>query len=312
MEVRRYEPSLKKEWNTFIQGSRNGTFLLDRDFMEYHSDRFTDHSLLFYDKDKLVAVLPANVKDNVLYSHQGLTYGGIIQAERTSIAQVREVVSSLIEYLRAEGVMRLIYKPVPHIYHRYPAEEDLYALYHAGAILYRRSASSTIFVQQRLEFNRLRKRSIKKAGKLGFKTCESTHFERFWPILENNLKETHNAQPTHTLEEMKLLHNRFPEHIRLFCTESSDGENIAGMVIFEMGRVIHVQYSSANPYGKQNGGLDILYDYVINMVFVDKKIFDFGTSTEDEGRFLNEGLILQKESFGGRATVYDTYELIIK
>lgn len=312
MEIKKYNASLKEVWNEFIRESRNGTFLLDRNFMEYHSDRFTDHSLLFYEKDKLVAVLPGNVKDSILYSHQGLTYGGIIQAERTSIAQIKEVVELLVQHLKAEQISKFIYKPVPHIYHKYPSEEDLYALFQVGATLHRRSVSSTIFVEQKIEFNRLRKRSIKKAINLGFKTFESTQFEKFWVILEDNLRDSHNAKPTHTLEEMKLLYSRFPEKIRLFCSETPDNEMVAGMVIFDMGKVIHVQYSSANVYGKQNGGLDILYDYVINTIFVNEQVFDFGTSTEDEGRFLNDGLILQKESFGGRAIAYDTYELIIK
>lgn len=312
MEIKKYDSTLKEVWNKFIEESRNGTFLLNRNFMEYHSDRFTDHSLLFYEKDKLIAVLPANIKENILHSHQGLTYGGIIQAEKTSIDQIRQVVELLIEHLKNEKIEKFIYKPVPHIYHRYPAEEDLYALFHAGATLKNRSISSTILLEQKIEFNRLRKRSIKKAMTLRLKATESKDFEGFWTILTDNLRNTHNAQPTHSLEEIKFLHSCFPKQIRLFSLLTTDGEMVAGMVVFDIGEVIHVQYSSANVYGKQNGGLDTLYNFVINNIFVDNQIFDFGTSTEDEGRFLNEGLILQKESFGGRATVCDTYELIIK
>lgn len=311
MEIVKYSPSLKEEWNAFIENSRNGTFLFDRNFMDYHSDRFIDHSLLFYDGGKLVAVMPANLKDSILYSHQGLTYGGIIQAERTSISQIREVVDMLIQHMKEEHIEKLIYKPVPHIYHKYPAEEDLYALFQAGARLHLRSVSSTIAPKQRKEFNRLRKRHIKKAEKLGFISHEQVLLDEFWIVLEENLKNTHGAKPAHTIEEIKLLHSRFPDKIRVFCTLCPEKKVMAGMVVFETERVVHVQYSSANAYGKQNGALDLLYDYVINEGFSDEKYFDFGTSTEDEGRFLNEGLIFQKEGFGGRATIYDTYELII-
>ena len=37
--------------------------------------------------------------------------------------------------------------------------------------------------------------------------------------------------------------------------------------------------------------------------------FDFGVSTEQRGSYLNEGLIFQKEGFGGRAICYDTYAI---
>lgn len=310
MEIRRYESSFKEEWNSFIRDSRNGTFILDRDFMEYHSDRFADHSLLFYDGSKLVAAMPANIKDNTLYSHLGLTYGGIIQSKQTTIGQIREVVDLLVDHMKAEQITKLVYKPIPHIYHNYPTEEDLYALFHAGAMLSRRSISSTIVSGQRKEFNRLRKRHIKKARDLGFETSESNRLDDFWIVLENNLKETHGAKPVHSIDEIKLLHSRFPEQIRIFIAEFNN-EVIAGMVIFETSQVVHVQYSSANAFGKQNGALDLLYNYVINEVFLPEKYFDFGTSTEDEGRFLNEGLIFQKEGFGGRGIVYDTYELTL-
>ncbi len=46
--------------------------------MDYHSDRFNDHSLVFTRKNRLIGLLPANIKDEALYSHGGLTFGGII------------------------------------------------------------------------------------------------------------------------------------------------------------------------------------------------------------------------------------------
>ena len=46
--------------------------------MEYHNDRFEDFSLMVYKNGKLIALLPANKKDNIVYSHQGLSYGGVV------------------------------------------------------------------------------------------------------------------------------------------------------------------------------------------------------------------------------------------
>jgi hypothetical protein len=49
----------------------------------------------------------------------------------------------------------------------------------------------------------------------------------------------------------------------------------------------------------------------MNEKYCNISIFDFGISTENSGFFLNEGLLFQKESFGGRAIVYETYKLLI-
>ena len=59
----------KAEWDRFCYTAKNATFLFQRDFMDYHSDRFTDHSLMMYKDEELIAVLPANIKDRTVYSH---------------------------------------------------------------------------------------------------------------------------------------------------------------------------------------------------------------------------------------------------
>ena len=49
------------------------------DFVEYHSDRFTDYSLMVYEDQKLIAIMPANFDENGdVHSHQGLSYGGVL------------------------------------------------------------------------------------------------------------------------------------------------------------------------------------------------------------------------------------------
>ena len=81
--VQRYTASHFNEWNAFVKTAKNATFLFDRNFMDYHSDRFEDYSLLVFKEDKLFSLLPANLKENRLISHQGLTYGSFILQENT-------------------------------------------------------------------------------------------------------------------------------------------------------------------------------------------------------------------------------------
>ncbi|GAB6013279.1 GNAT family N-acetyltransferase [Viscerimonas tarda] len=307
MQIIRYTTGHKTVWDAFVRLSKNGTFLFCRDFMEYHSDRFVDYSLMCYDdKNRLIALLPGNISGDTLYSHQGLTYGGFVLPTEAKAEDVLALFSSLTEFLAENGIKKLVYKAVPHIYHHSPSEEDLYALFRHNAVLVSRLISSTIDLNVRLKYAQLRKRQLKKAIAEGLVIKEATGFGDFWNILEDNLLVRHQTKPVHSLTEISYLKSKFPAQIRLF-TVLKDEKTIAGCLVFETGQVAHVQYISANEEGKQSGALDLLFDRLLNAVFPGKKYFDFGTSTEDAGRYLNAGLIAQKEGFGGRGVVYDTY-----
>ena len=47
-EVKQYTQEQAQEWNEFIEDSRQGTFLFNRSYMDYHADRFQDASLMIY------------------------------------------------------------------------------------------------------------------------------------------------------------------------------------------------------------------------------------------------------------------------
>lgn len=311
IDIIKYTPLHREEWNTFTHTAVNSTFLFEREYMEYHSDRFTDHSLMFYRNGKLTALLPADIKGKTLQSHGGLTYGGLIFQSGTGTTDVMELFEALTEYMRSNiHAEKLIYKPIPQIYCSQPAEETLYALFRSGASLTSRSISTTIETRNRGRVSELRRRGAKRAEKVGATCGKSEDYAAFWKVLENTLMERHHCSPTHTLEEIKLLQSRFPENIKLYTT-TLNGEIIAGTVVYETKTVAHLQYIAASPAGRDCGALDILITHLIYNIYPDKKYIDFGISTEEGGRVLNEGLIRQKEGFGGSAVVYDTYELNI-
>ncbi|MGB2100867.1 MAG: GNAT family N-acetyltransferase, partial [Flavobacteriaceae bacterium] len=87
-KIERYDDSLSQVWDDFVGTSKNGTFMLTRKFISYHHDRFEDSSLLVYKKTKLIAVFPANSKENTIYSHQGLSYGGLILPKQIKLKDV--------------------------------------------------------------------------------------------------------------------------------------------------------------------------------------------------------------------------------
>ena len=310
IEVVRYMPEYRADWDAFVAGSKNGTFLLHRAYMEYHADRFEDHSLLFFRKGRLIALLPANEAGREVHSHGGLTYGGIISDSRMKAPLMLDVFEAMVAYFREQGFRKIIYKTIPHIYHRLPAEEDLYALFRHGAVLCRRDASSVIDLAQHAGYSRQRRWEVKKAKQAGLQVLESEDYSQFMQIEHELLQERHNKKPVHTAAEVALLASRFPRNIRLYI--ASAGEAImAGILIYETATVAHCQYMGATAEGRSLGAMDVLVDHLLQTACAHKKYFNFGISTDQQGQYLNEGLIRNKESYGARTVVHDFYELAL-
>lgn len=317
IDIKRYNNDDCNTWNDFVNHSRNGSLLFLRNYMDYHSNRFQDHSLLFFDAhNRLVAILPANEKDGELYSHQGLTYGGLVLPMRTRTADVLEIFHTTINYLKDRGFSAWHYKQIPTCYHLCPTEEDEYALWRCGATIESCLISTTIPLNgfnAHPEIERRRKRGMARALNSRYKITESTSFEIFWPIMENNLNSRYGIKPVHTLEEMKLLHSRFPNHIKLFLAQKGERTEAGCIVYMTNSACAHVQYGHATPQGKEDGALDLLYITLIeDFRNMGLRYMDFGNSNEQGGRYLNENLIAQKEGFGGRGIAYKQYNINIK
>ena len=308
-KITRYTAEHANEWNAFVARSKNGTFLFDRNYMDYHSDRFKDFSLMVYRREKLYALLPCNInEDMTVVSHGGLTYGGLIMNEKATAKDILEVFQLLQKYFREQGCKHVVYKTTPWIYHNQPAEEDHYAiveLFHAR--LKERCLSSTIYKERQNKWYRIRTCGYRKAKDAGIIIRESGNLAAFWEILTDNLWKKYGLKPVHTLKEICYLQSSFPQNIRLFAAYLGE-EMIGGTVLYITPQVVHSQYISANEKGKSLHALDLLFHHVIDWSMKDHPYFDFGISTEEHGTILNEALIYQKEGFGGRGVCYDTYE----
>jgi hypothetical protein len=308
IEAVRYEKAREGEWDAFVRESRNGVFLFERPYMDYHADRFEDHSLVFYRKHKPVGLLPANRDGDALVSHGGLTFGGVVAGPRATLADMTGIFETLRSHMEREGMRRLVYKAVPHIYHRVPAEEDLYLLFRNNASLVRRDVSASLRMAERPRYSKGRKWSVKKGKKNGIEVRETQDFETFMAIEAARLSEKYDATPVHTAAELQLLAGRFPKNIRLFGAYLGD-RMLGGVVVYDGGRVAHAQYIGATDEGRDLCALDVVLDRLLSETFTDRTWFDFGISTEQGGRFLNESLASNKEGYGARAVVYDFYEI---
>ena len=280
--------------------------------MDYHKESFEDHSLLISnDKGKLIALLPANLKDHNLVSHGGLTYGGFIINNQMSTSLMIDLFKETKLHLKLNSIKKFIYKTIPSIYHKAPSEEDRYALFIEKAKLIRRDVLSVINFKNQIEYQKRRLRGIKKAKKSDLDVHRVYNFKSFWDILESVLLRYHNNSPTHSLEEIEYLSEKFPKNIKLFGCSRND-ILIAGVIIYESEKVAHTQYIASNDEGRQYGALDIIFDFLIKIYYKNSMFFDFGISNENEGLYLNRGLIEHKEGYGARAIVHDYYEIDIK
>ena len=309
MEVSRYVSGDEGAWNEFVSSSKNGTFLFDRNFMDYHSNRFEDHSLMIRDMNKIVALLPANKIEGAIHSHLGLSYGGFIVDSDMRAMLMLAVFEAVIAYFKKNNIKEFYYKSIPYIYHTQPAEEDLYALFRNRAVLYRRDIATVISCRNKNKYSKRPKCNIKKSKKENICVVESEHVHEFHRLLESVLAR-HKAKPVHTAEEIILLKKRFPENIKLHAIIEND-DLIAGTIVFDTGKVAHTQYLASSERGRAIGALDLIISTLIEDVYKDRDYFSFGPSTEEQGQRLNEGLIRQKEGFGGRSIVHDFYKLNI-
>jgi len=311
VEIVRYDPSMAPVWNEFVTTrSRQGTFLFRRDYMDYHALRFSDYSLVAMRDGAVRALLPANRDGGEVWSHRGLTYGGwLTPVSGFDAAAMFEVWHAAVGFMRRDGVDVLHYKAIPGVYARCAAEDDLYGLFRLGASVETCQISSVIDLQAPCGFDQNSRRNLKKAQTAGLRVGESTDFVRFWQLLGEVLATRHGVSPVHSVDEILLLSGRFPRNIRLFTVCAPDGEMLAGSVIYVCGQVAHAQYIASSPAGRACGALPLLFHDLIARFSAECRYFDFGVSTEDGGRVLNEGLLRQKSGFGGRGVCYTSYRV---
>ena len=307
--IRPYDPTHCSRWDAFVNLSKNGTFLIQRGFLEYHSDRFVDASTLVTDpSDNIIALFPANRSGTRVSSHAGLSYGGMICDARMGAPLALDVFAIWLNHWRNEGASEVIYKAIPPIYHRMPADEDRYAIFYHGGAVFRRDVASVIDFEAQGPVQERRRRGMKKARQAGLSFQESSDLAAFWDLLAENLSSRHGTQPVHSLEELALLQERFPRNILLFGVY--DGNNLrAATLLFCCERAVHAQYIASSENGRAQGALDLLFSCLIEAFRGTVRYFDFGNSNEDDGKYLNRGLIEFKEGFGARSIIQDFFRI---
>lgn len=312
--VKKYEEKYREFWNNFLEISRTNSFLLSRNFMEYHKEKFNDYSLMVFNNENVVAIFPANLNNDILESHGGLTYGGFIVSRDEYSKSAIEYFTQLIKFVSENGIAKIKFKQSPSFYSSVSQDEVDYAMFLLDAKLIRVDIAYAIdnSLYTKIQYQERRKRAIKKAEKNNVEIKETTDFSIFWSeILIPNLQSRFGVNPVHSLNEIESLCKNNPNKIRQF-EAWQNGVLLAGTTVFETPLVAHAQYISASDEGRKNGAIDLLFHHLISNVFNTKKIFDFGIVNENEGRKINMGLLDWKEGFGARAFAHRVYEIETK
>ena len=314
LQISPYTGDDAAEWDEFVVDAPMATFLHSRRFLGYHGDRFSDQSLLLRDpRSRLVGVFPAATDptdERRVVSHPGITYGGVVHRGLLGGAAMVQAIAAIRDHYARLGFRTLRYKAVPDIYHRRPSADDVYALVNLDARLYRCDLSCAIDLADRPRPSERRRRGERKALEQGVEVVvDPLDLEDFWAVLDENLATRHGARATHSVTEMQLLLSVFPESIEI-ATAKVDGSVVAGVVLFKTDRVVHAQYIGSTDEGRAAFALDAVFEECVRRAMTSgARFFDFGISTEEEGRVLNTGLYKFKSEFGGGGIVHVFYEL---
>jgi hypothetical protein len=306
IRIERYESRRGAEWDAFVRRARNGHFLAERGYLEYHGDRFADGSLMFFQGGRLLAVLPAHRRGDALVSHEGVPFAGLIVGPRMLHRHVRAAVEALLDYLRAEGLHRLLYTPTPVVYHATPFEDDVYVLREAGARCTTMKLSAGFPSPAPPSQSRPTARALRRAAtKKELRFHEIDDVSLFWEHLGAFLRRRHDASPVHTEGEMTLLKARFPQAIRMVMAEAA-GEIVAGALLYLTDRVSRRQYLFRTSDDEARV-IARLHLHVAAMPEFRRAWNDLGTSIDPVTGRIDEGLLLSKEMLGARGTLVQTW-----
>ncbi len=312
IKIKQYSSVYYTIWNEFVAQAKNATFLFHRDFMEYHQDRFEDYSLLVFNaKDKLVAVLPANKVEDTVYSHQGLTYGGLVLHHKSKAQEVFSYLETIVSFLQENAFRKLVIKSIPVFYNKTFSFELEYYLFKIKSNLIRKDMNLAFKFGEDHLISKSKLKKYKNSLSSGLLMKEETNFDSFWTqVLMPRLAEKHGAKPVHTLDEINKLGIKFPNNIKQFNAYLDD-QIVAGITIFESNDVVKSQYGATTVAGESSRALDFLFFSLMEKYRVaGKSYFDMGIVTDSShAEGFNQGLLNQKEELGCVVFEQNHYEI---
>jgi hypothetical protein len=311
-----FTKALTPDWDAVTRKAVNGHFMFERNFMDYHADRFDDHSLLFYD-DRVsddrepIALLPAHRKGGDLISHEGLPFAGLLWTADVRMNAMTECVEALVEHMATHDFSRLFYAPVPAPYKRFHDDEDIYQIERAGAVLAGTKVGCSALIGSNPGISKNRREIVNRGARRGLRFEKRIALADSYRIISTFLEERFQKRPVHTLAELELLTQRFPEEIRCDGVFHED-ELVHAMITFHSETCVRAQYTGGTSRGHDLHAQDFAFVSLLEAPEMQGRWFDFGTSMNPETGDLQSKLHWYKETLGGRTSLVRTYMLDLK
>ena len=325
IETVKYQNNMAKEWDAFIDSAHNGTIFHKQKFLSYHIDRnFTDSSLLFKKRGKIIAVLPAAIEKRgnkkILFSHPGASFGGLVY-QKLSFIDCSTIIEIIEAFCKKNNFNEIFIIQTPLVFNQHQNNEVVdYCLRKSQYDNTENYLSSVLLIQDNInnqlkEIARNKKRSMNyynsliKENKIQFKWADN--FQEFYPILIEN-KKKHNAKPTHSLEELEKLKQLFPDDI-LQLMILNNQHSIGGMTVFKANETSLILFYTMFDYSYNNiQPITLLMHYILKW---SKKhhirLIDYGISHQPNQKDPlrpNISLIKFKEEFGCFSSIRNTYK----
>jgi hypothetical protein len=314
IRVQKYHPSIDTEWNQFIKTSVNGTFLFHRDFMDYHKERFEDHSLMFYKEKQLICCMPAHIESQVFCSHRGLSYGGWILSEigtenmhlllEVFLEYIKDAIFSVSGLLIVKAEVQL--PPISyHIVHK----EITSILKQKGFRVNRVLDNQFVKLDSQIGVSPKKSRGYRNGKFEELRIDRANDFKSFWSqVLLPQLQSRYASKPVHSIEEIELLASKFPEKIIQHNVYLED-QLLAGITFFIKRDIVKSQYTASSPQGLKTDAIGYLYMEAMKE-FQEKGflLMDYGPVNERDGS-VNEGLLRFKKELGCEQEEWKRWEI---
>lgn len=317
MDVIKYTEAWKEKWDQFVLESNNGTMFHLQKFLDYHAPgKFRFDHLIFLKKGNIFAVLPGAVKNGLFESPIGASYGSIVTKD-VKFAEAMEIVSSLLQFGKLNGINEFVLTSAPMIYETKMNQNLDFAMLWKGFNYQLHYISSAIKLDKDSDiierFSPTIRRNIKKTIKDFKLTVEiNEKYDQFYPILVDN-KSRHNVKPTHSYEDLLKLKELMPDRLKLFMVYFED-KPIGGSLMFYPNKNVALCFYNMliYEYEKYKPIQRVMYEVVKDATENGYRYVDIGVSQDTKAEnpmTPSMNLIEFKEKFDAKTIMRNTLHI---
>ena len=317
MEIVKYSDEWKDRWDEFVLKSNNGTMFHMQKFFDYHKPgKFTFNHLMFIENGEIAALLPGSLKNGVFESPIGASYGSIVIPD-IKFSKTLEIVETLVEYGKKNGIKEFILTAAPQVYEKIQNQSLDFAMLWCGFRFQLHYISSAIKLDKDSDILQRCSPTIRRNVRGSLKNPDvrveiNERYDEFYPILLEN-KGRHDVKPTHSYEDLQVLKNLMPDYLKLFMVYYKD-KPIGGSLMFFPNEAVALcfynmllyDYAHLKPIQR------VMYDVLKYSTEHDYKYVDIGVSQDTKAEnpmTPSMSLIEFKEKFDAKTVMRNTLHL---